>query len=73
MASCLSAGVEVRSRPLLYPATTDLNITFAFALVAFVTIEVAGVLILGVAASPTLGVALVAFRRSFLVGDGGEA
>ena len=33
--------------PLLYPAATDLNITVAFALIAFVTIEVAGVVALG--------------------------
>lgn len=33
--------------PWLYPAGTDLNITLAFALVAFVTIEMAGVLTLG--------------------------
>lgn len=33
--------------PLLYPGNTDLNITIAFALVAFVTIEVAGVTLLG--------------------------
>lgn len=34
--------------PLLYPPATDLNITIAFALIAFVTIEVAGVLAIGV-------------------------
>ncbi len=33
--------------PVLYPATTDLNITIAFAIIAFVTIEIAGVLALG--------------------------
>lgn len=33
--------------PLLYPAATDLNITLAFALVAFLTVEVAGVLAIG--------------------------
>jgi len=33
--------------PLLYPPATDLNITIAFALVAFFTIEVAGVLAIG--------------------------
>jgi len=33
--------------PLLYPAATDLNITIAFALIAFVTIEVAGVVAIG--------------------------
>lgn len=33
--------------PLLYPAATDLNITIAFALIAFVTIEIAGVVALG--------------------------
>lgn len=34
--------------PMFYPANTDLNITLAFALVAFVTIEVAGVALLGI-------------------------
>jgi F-type H+-transporting ATPase subunit a len=34
--------------PLLYPGATDLNITIGLALVAFVTIEVAGVLAIGV-------------------------
>jgi F-type H+-transporting ATPase subunit a len=33
--------------PLLYPAATDLNITIGFAIVAFVTIELAGVLGIG--------------------------
>jgi len=33
--------------PLLYPPATDLNITIAFALVAFFTIEIAGVLAIG--------------------------
>jgi len=33
--------------PFLYPAATDLNITIAFALIAFFTIELAGVLALG--------------------------
>ena len=33
--------------PLLYPAATDLNITIAFAIVAFVTIEMAGIVALG--------------------------
>lgn len=33
--------------PLLYPANTDLNITIAFAVVAFFTIEIAGVVLLG--------------------------
>jgi len=33
--------------PLLYPAATDLNITIAFAIIAFLTIEVAGVVALG--------------------------
>jgi F-type H+-transporting ATPase subunit a len=33
--------------PLLYPAATDLNITIAFAIIAFLTIEIAGVLTLG--------------------------
>ena len=39
---------EDRLIPFFHPASTDLNITFAFALVAFFTIEIAGVLILGV-------------------------
>lgn len=33
--------------PLLYPANTDLNVTIALAIVAFVTIELAGVILLG--------------------------
>lgn len=33
--------------PLLYPAATDLNITLAFAIIAFFTIEIAGVLTIG--------------------------
>lgn len=33
--------------PFLYPANTDLNITLALALIAFVSIEVAGILYLG--------------------------
>jgi F-type H+-transporting ATPase subunit a len=33
--------------PLLYPAATDLNITLAFAIVAFLTIEIAGMVALG--------------------------
>lgn len=33
--------------PFLYPAATDLNITIAFAIVAFFTIELAGVLAIG--------------------------
>lgn len=33
--------------PLLYPPATDLNITIAFALIAFVTIEFAGVVVIG--------------------------
>jgi F-type H+-transporting ATPase subunit a len=33
--------------PLLYPGNTDLNITIAFALIAFFTIEIAGVVLLG--------------------------
>lgn len=33
--------------PLLYPAATDLNITLAFAIIAFFTIEIAGVITLG--------------------------
>lgn len=34
-------------KPFLYPAATDLNITLAFAIVAFLTIEIAGVTALG--------------------------
>lgn len=33
--------------PLLYPAATDLNITIAFAIIAFLTIEIAGFVALG--------------------------
>jgi len=33
--------------PLFYPAATDLNITIAFAIIAFLTIEMAGVVALG--------------------------
>lgn len=33
--------------PFLYPAATDLNITIAFAIIAFLTIEMAGVVALG--------------------------
>jgi len=33
--------------PLLYPAATDLNITIGFAIVAFLTIEIAGVAAIG--------------------------
>ena len=33
--------------PFLYPAATDLNITIAFALIAFFTIEISGVLAIG--------------------------
>jgi len=33
--------------PLLYPPATDLNITIAFALIAFFTIEIAGVVAIG--------------------------
>jgi len=34
--------------PLLYPPATDLNITIAFALIAFFTIEIAGVVAIGI-------------------------
>lgn len=34
--------------PLLYPSATDLNITIAFAIIAFLTVEVAGVVTLGI-------------------------
>ena len=38
---------EEKLIPFLHPANTDLNITFAFALIAFVSIELAGILTLG--------------------------
>lgn len=41
-------GDEAHLIPLLYPPATDLNITIAFALIAFFTIEIAGVLAIGV-------------------------
>jgi F-type H+-transporting ATPase subunit a len=41
-------GTSSHFVPYLYPAATDLNITFAFALVAFMTIQVAGVSAIGV-------------------------
>lgn len=40
-------GEESHFIPFLYPAATDLNITIAFALIAFFTIEIAGVLAIG--------------------------
>lgn len=40
-------GEESHFVPFLYPANTDLNITIAFAIIAFLTIEIAGVLALG--------------------------
>ena len=40
-------GEESHFIPLLYPAATDLNITFAFALVAFFTIQFAGITAIG--------------------------
>jgi F-type H+-transporting ATPase subunit a len=40
-------GGTTHFTPFLYPAATDLNITIAFAIVAFLTIEIAGVLALG--------------------------
>jgi len=42
-----SHGVQ-KLIPFLYPVNTDLNVTIALALIAFFTIEVAGVLALGV-------------------------
>ena len=39
---------ETKLIPFLYPVNTDLNVTVALAIVAFVTIEVAGILALGV-------------------------
>lgn len=33
--------------PLLYPANTDLNVTLALAIISFLTIEIAGVLLVG--------------------------
>ena len=41
-------GSESTFVPFLYPSATDLNITIAFAIIAFVTVEVAGVSVLGV-------------------------
>lgn len=41
-------GAEAHLIPLFYPAATDLNITLAFAVVAFVVIEFAGIAALGV-------------------------
>ncbi len=35
-------------KPLLYPANTDLNITIAFAIVAFLTVQTAGFVTLGI-------------------------
>ena len=40
-------GAEQKLVPFLHPANTDLNITLAFAIIAFVTIELAGILSLG--------------------------
>lgn len=42
-----SHGVVEKFIPFLHPAATDLNITIGFAIVAFLTIEFAGVLLLG--------------------------
>jgi len=41
-------GAEAHLIPFFYPPGTDLNITIAFALVAFFTIEVAGVTAIGI-------------------------
>jgi F-type H+-transporting ATPase subunit a len=41
-----SHGEEI-FKPFLHPGNTDLNITIAFAIIAFVAIEVAGVVLLG--------------------------
>lgn len=43
----LDSHGEERFVPFVHPASTDLNITIAFAIIAFVTIEVAGVALLG--------------------------
>lgn len=40
-------GSDAHLVPLLYPANTDLNITIGFAIVAFFTIEIIGILTLG--------------------------
>lgn len=40
-------GADAHFTPLLYPPATDLNITIAFAIIAFITIEVAGVVAIG--------------------------
>lgn len=42
------AGVVSKLVPFFHPPATDLNITIAFAIVAFVSIELAGVLLLGI-------------------------
>lgn len=41
-------GTESTFVPFLYPSATDLNITIALAVVAFITVEVAGISVLGV-------------------------
>lgn len=40
-------GADSHFIPFLYPPATDLNITIAFALIAFFTIEIAGILAIG--------------------------
>ncbi len=40
-------GEETHFIPFLYPAATDLNITLAYALIAFFTIQIAGVTMIG--------------------------
>lgn len=41
-------GDDTHFIPFLYPAATDLNITIAFALIAFFTIQIGGILAIGV-------------------------
>ncbi len=41
-------GTESAFVPFLYPSATDLNITIALAIVAFMTVEVAGISVLGI-------------------------
>ncbi len=41
-------GTESTFVPFLYPSAADLNITIAFAIIAFVTVEVAGITALGI-------------------------
>ncbi len=40
--------ITLRDMPLFYPVNTDLNVTLALAVIAFITIEFAGITVLGV-------------------------